>query len=61
MLPYSSVKVKDVQEKLIEDEKDCMIFENNGAFVKTWSTILVSILAYSATVMPYRIAFYEDD
>jgi hypothetical protein len=62
MLPhYSTVKIMDVQEKLIEDEKDWMIFENNGFFMKLWSTVLTIILAYSATIMPYRIAFYEED
>jgi hyperpolarization activated cyclic nucleotide-gated potassium channel 2 len=61
MLPYHSVKIKNPDENLIESYKDCLICEPSGTFIKVWSTILIVILAYSATIMPYRIAFFEND
>ena len=53
-----------LQNGLIQEEGEkglWFILLPNGCFKLFWNLILVSLLLYTATIMPYRIAFLNDD
>ena len=41
--------------------KGCMMFNPDGNFKKIWGMVLIILLLYTATVMPYRMALMSDD
>ena len=40
---------------------DFIMINPESTFKKIWSVVLILLLIYTATIMPYKIALIEDD
>ena len=55
-------RVKEVFEPTqvnITEKLDCLMYHPECTFKKFWTVILVILLLYTATIMPYKIAFID--
>ena len=43
---------------ITQSDTTCLISPNN-AFKQAWSCLIICLLAYTATIMPFRFAFYD--
>lgn len=59
MMP--ELKNKSETELNIKEKGDCLMFEPNSLFKRIWGLITILSLVYTATIMPYRIAFIDDN
>lgn len=60
MLPEIKTKSIIVKNNL-KDKGDCLMMSPYSKFRKIWSSILIIILIYTATIMPYKLALIDDD
>jgi hypothetical protein len=61
MIPDSGNNELKFEEVLIDSNPDLFMIMTNSIFRKIWSGILIFLLLYTATVMPYKIALIDDD
>lgn len=59
MIPESS-KLQPKDEFIRYRKKDCFMIPHDSFLAKAWSFILINLLLYTATVMPFKIALIED-
>lgn len=62
MVPEIKSEGSDFQYSFMRDSlKDKFIIEPNSLFMKVWSFVIILSLTYTATIMPFRIAFFPND
>lgn len=57
MLPDSTTALTVSKEVLVPD---CLMLRHDGLVLKTWSGVVLLLLLYTATVMPYCLALVDD-
>lgn len=60
MIP-ESMKLEPKDEFIRYRKKDCFMIPHDSFVAKAWSFILINLLLYTATVMPFKIALIEDE
>lgn len=58
MIPSS--KYPGEGEEMLQ-RQDCFLFNPVGVFKKIWTSVLILMLIYTATIMPYKLALIQDD
>lgn len=60
MIPYAHLNGDQVEKTNLQIEPDCLMITEDSIFRKLWSGVLIVLLLYTATVMPFNIALAGD-
>jgi hypothetical protein len=61
MIPFTHLNGETVEKTNHQIHPDCFMISEESYFRKVWSGMLIVLLLYTATVMPFNIALYDDD
>lgn len=61
MIPYKHLNGEQVEKTNLQIEPDCLMIREESYFRKVWSGILIILLLYTATIMPFNIALSNDN
>ena len=60
MIPDQKSKAANEYQKYLDNKGDLFIWKPESTIMKIWQGILIFLLLYTATLMPYKIALIDD-